>query len=78
VDIENPSSSLAFSVNPKIVRDESRDLVTPVFWEDNYFTLLPQEKRSIEVHFTADALDGEKPVLQIEGWNIDPLETAVE
>jgi len=78
VYLENPSSSLAFSINPKIIKGESKDLVTPVFWEDNYFTLLPQEKRSIEVHFTADALDGEKPVLQIEGWNIDPVETAVE
>ncbi len=48
IEIENPSSSLAFSVNPKIIRRDSKELVLPVFWEDNYFSLLPKEKRDAE------------------------------
>ena len=78
VIIENPSSSLAFSVNPKIVKSDSKDLVLPVFWEDNYFSLLPGEKRSAKVEFNAENLDGEKPVLQILGWNIQPLEIEID
>ena len=74
VEIENPSASLAFSVNPKIIKGDSKDLVLPVFWEDNYFSLLPGEKRSIRVEFNAENLDGATPVLAIDGWNIKPSE----
>ena len=47
IEIENPSASLAFSVNPKIIKKNSKDLVLPVFWEDNYFSLLPKEKNGV-------------------------------
>lgn len=74
VDIENPSDSLAFSVNPKIIKHNSRDLVLPVFWEDNYFALLPKEKRSLKVEFSAADLNGETPLLAMDGWNIKKSE----
>jgi len=74
VEIENPSASLAFSVNPKIIKNDSKDLVLPVFWEDNYFSLLPKEKRSIKVEFAAENLDGAKPILALAGWNIKSVE----
>jgi exo-1,4-beta-D-glucosaminidase len=74
VDIENPSASLAFSVNPKIIKSNSKDLVLPVFWGDNYFSLLPGEKQKITVEFNAEDLNGETPVLAIDGWNITHVE----
>ncbi len=74
VEIENPSASLAFSVNPKIIKNDSKDLVLPVFWEDNYFSLLPKEKRSVKVEFNSVDLNGEAPLLAIDGWNIKPSE----
>ena len=75
--IENPSSSLAFFINPKILKSTSKDLVLPVFWEDNYFSLLPGEKRTIKVEFNIENLDGEKPLLKVEGWNTKPYEKAL-
>jgi len=72
VELENPSASLAFSVNPKIIKGDSKDLVLPVFWEDNYFSLLPGEKRSLKVEFDAKSLDGTTPILSLAGWNIKP------
>lgn len=74
IDIENPSAFLAFSVNPKIVKNDSKDLVLPVFWEDNYFSLLPKEKRSVKVEFNSENLDGAIPILAIAGWNIKKAE----
>jgi exo-1,4-beta-D-glucosaminidase len=73
LDVENPSSTLAFSVNPKILKDVSGDLVTPVCWDDNYFSLLPKEKRRLKVQFDAKELGNEKPLLKIDGWNINPV-----
>lgn len=70
VTLENPSSSLAFSVNPKIIMRGSKDLVLPVYWDDNYFSLLPHEKRTIKVEFAEADLKGEQPAFAIDGWNI--------
>jgi exo-1,4-beta-D-glucosaminidase len=73
LEIENPSSTLAFSVNPKILKGVSNEMVLPVFWDDNYFSLLPKEKRTLNVEFDSKALGGEKPLLKIDGWNINPV-----
>jgi exo-1,4-beta-D-glucosaminidase len=77
LELENPSSSLAFSINPKIMRKNSNDLVLPVFWEDNYFSLLPKEKRRVKVEFNAKDMNGEEPVLKIDGWNIITVKQVV-
>jgi exo-1,4-beta-D-glucosaminidase len=74
VEIENPTASLAFSVNPKVIKKDSKDLVLPVFWEDNYFSLLPKEKRIVKVEFAAENLDGGTPILALAGWNIKTAE----
>jgi exo-1,4-beta-D-glucosaminidase len=74
LELENPASGLAFAVNPKIILKNSGELVCPVFWSDNYFSLLPGEKRKLKVEFFSGDLNGETPVLQIEGWNILRIE----
>jgi exo-1,4-beta-D-glucosaminidase len=74
VDIENPTASLAFFINPKIIMQNSKDLVLPIFWEDNYFSLLPGEKRQVKVEFSEKNLNGEDPALAIDGWNIVHVE----
>ncbi len=70
VTLENPGTVLAFAVNPKILKLTSKEPVLPVFWEDNYFSLLPKEKRVVQVEFDLKDLDGEKPLLKVDGWNV--------
>jgi exo-1,4-beta-D-glucosaminidase len=77
VDLQNPSSTLAFAVNPKIKKSVSGDLVLPICWEDNYFSLLPGEKRRVKVNFNIEDLGIEEPLLTIAGWNIKSEETKV-
>jgi exo-1,4-beta-D-glucosaminidase len=72
VELENASATLAFAINPKILKNNSRDLVLPVYWEDNYFSLLPGEKRKVSVEFNSEDLNGEAPVFKVDGWNITP------
>jgi exo-1,4-beta-D-glucosaminidase len=74
VTIENPGTGLAFAINPKILKLKSKDPVLPVFWEDNYISLLPKEKRVIHVEFDQKNLDGDKPLLKVEGWNVKATE----
>ena len=66
VTIENPGYGLAFAVNPKILKLTSKDPVLPVFWEDNYFSLLPGEKRVLHVEYNIKNLDGQKPLLKVD------------
>jgi len=73
LEIENPSATLAFSINPKILKSVSNDMVLPVFWDDNYFSLLPKEKRKVKVEFDVKALGSDEPLLKIDGWNINPV-----
>jgi len=78
VTIENPGTTLAFAVNPKILKLKSKAPVLPVFWEDNYFSLLPGEKKTVKVEFDARNLDGDKPLLKVEGWNVAAQEKEVK
>lgn len=73
VTVENTSSALAFFINPKILKSSSKDLVLPVFWDANYFSLLPGEKGTVKVEFNIKDLGGEKATLKVEGWNTKPF-----
>jgi len=41
----------------------------PIFWDDNYFSLLPQESREITATYAVAALDGSQPDVKVETWN---------
>ncbi|MBN2481484.1 MAG: hypothetical protein JXB19_07075 [Bacteroidales bacterium] len=76
-EFENTSDVLAFSINPKIKTSGAKELVLPVFWDNNYFSLIPHEKRVVTVKFEVSDLAGDKPFLQVEGWNIDLVELEI-
>jgi exo-1,4-beta-D-glucosaminidase len=69
VVVENKSDSVAFMVHPRLT---GGDDVTPIFWSDNYFSLLPGEKKTVMARFDAAALHGASPDLVVEGWNVEP------
>ncbi len=74
VTLENPGKDLAFAINPKLLKKTSLEPVLPVFWDDNYVSLLPGEKKVINVRFDKKLLEGEDPYLKIEGWNIKTVD----
>jgi exo-1,4-beta-D-glucosaminidase len=78
VTVENKGKGLAFAINPKILKLTSKDPVLPVFWQDNYFSLLPSEKKVVNVEFDKKDLSGEKPLLKVDGWNIKPFEKEIK
>ncbi len=70
VDISNPAYSIDLAVRLKIVRGKSNDRVLPTMYEDNYFSLLPKESKTLQVRFPNSALVGESPRLIVTGWNV--------
>ncbi|HEX9048841.1 MAG TPA: glycoside hydrolase family 2 protein, partial [Verrucomicrobiae bacterium] len=69
VEFTNASPSLAFALNPKLLFADTREPVLPVFWEDNYFSLLPGEQRSVEVSLEESQATGKKLLFKLDGWN---------
>jgi beta-galactosidase/beta-glucuronidase len=66
-EISNPSSNIAFFVNPQLW-NESEEIM-PTFWSSNYFTLAPGEKITVTA-LCPRLLSAKKPLLKLEGWNI--------
>jgi exo-1,4-beta-D-glucosaminidase len=71
VRVKNPSSSVAFQVRLRLANKKGDLDVVPVFWEDNYFSLLPGEERIISVSYDTANLQGAHPVIQVGGFNIE-------
>ncbi len=69
--VRNPSNHLAFMVYLSVKKGNADTSVLPIFWDDNYITLLPGETRTIKGHFHAGDLHGQTPTLQVSGWNVD-------
>ncbi len=65
----NRSDRIAFFVELLVVDEDSGEPVVPVFWRDNYVSLLPNETRIVVATFPATA---QKPALIVRGWNVEP------
>jgi exo-1,4-beta-D-glucosaminidase len=70
--IENKGQGVAFMVHPRVTRGKGGEDVSPILWTDNYFSLLPGEKRSLRAHYDDASLAGKEPVLEVEGYNVEP------
>jgi exo-1,4-beta-D-glucosaminidase len=69
---ENKGASVAFMVHPRVTRGKGGEDITPIFWSDNYFSLLPGEKKSVIAQFDFTSQDGVTPELVVDGWNVEP------
>ena len=66
----NPTDKLAFMVYLSVKQGNTENAVLPIFWDENYVTLLPGETRTIVGRFHAVDLHGSQPRLEITGWNV--------
>ena len=71
VDLANRSEGVALAARLKVIDVESGLLAAPVFYSDNYLSLVPQESRRVEIDLTA-LRKGRKLKLLLEGWNVEP------
>ena len=70
VTVKNLDSSIAFMVHLRVTRNKGGTDITPILWEDNYFSLLPGEQREVTASYSSSALAGDSAVLEVEGFNI--------
>ena len=70
VELDNQANNIAFFIELNVSGKKSGATILPVFWDDNYISLLPGEKRKIEATFFDKDLKNDKPELKISGWNL--------
>jgi len=70
VTAKNPSSSIAFMAHLRLTSGPGGDDVVPIFWSDNYFSLLPGEERVVSASYDPRVLDGRQGVLVVDGYNV--------
>lgn len=75
VSISNPKdNTVAFFNRISLVSSKTGERILPVFYEDNYISILPGETKKIVIDHTAK---GNTPMkVTVKGWNVD--ETSIE
>jgi len=70
--LENPTTHLAFFVHLRVTRGVDGEEVLPALWEDNYFELMPGEKREVTATYAQSSLGGAEAYVAVDGWNVTP------
>ena len=71
VTLENDSRTPALMIRLNIVGKNDGLQFLPVFYSDNYFALLPGEKKTVEVRWKDVDTRGNRPKLEVTGYNVD-------
>ena len=68
VDLKNGGKPVAFFMHLRVVKAGTEDEIAPVFWEDNFVSLMPGESRVV----TVGGLDGKVDTeVTVDGWNVE-------
>ncbi len=70
VVLRNPSQTIALMSHLQLRKARSGQRVLPVFYSDNYLSLLPGDRKTITVEAATSDLDGDAPLLAVDGWNV--------
>ncbi len=72
VKLKNTGPHVAFFIELGLIGDKTGRSILPVFWDDNYVSLLPGETKQLTARFSP-TLNGEKPLLRYSGWNVKEM-----
>lgn len=70
VTLTNSSSVVAVMTHVQLRDASTGNRVLPVFYSDNYVSLLPGESRSLTITAATADLNGDAPMLSVDGWNV--------
>ena len=63
--------AVALMAHMQLHRQSDGQRVLPVFYSDNYISLVPRESRTVTVSAKTVDLSGSRPILLVDGYNID-------
>jgi len=70
VTLHNPGMQIALMAHVQLRRKGDGERVLPVYYSDNYVSLVPNESRMITIEATTGDLKGEAALVLVDGWNV--------
>jgi len=70
VTVGNRSQTPALMAHLQLRQERSGRRVLPVFYSDNYLSLMPGDAKTLTIEADAADLEGEAPLLVLDGWNV--------
>lgn len=71
VTLRNPSSHVALMTHLQLHQKKSGKRVLPVFYSDNYISLVPGESATVTIEAATKDLQGDQPLVEVDGYNVD-------
>jgi mannosylglycoprotein endo-beta-mannosidase len=75
VTLANNTSHIALMSHLQLHQKKSGKRVLPVFYSDNYLTLVPGESTTLTIEAATKDFQGEDPLIEIDGYNVDVKST---
>ena len=69
--IENKTSTPALMIRLNVVGSKDGQQLLPVFYSDNYFSLLPGEKKEVRMSWKDEDTRGNEGKVLITGYNVE-------
>ena len=70
VTLHNPGTQVALMTHVQLRRKGSGERVLPVYYSDNYVSLVPNESKTITIETATSDLKGEAALVLVDGWNV--------
>jgi hypothetical protein len=74
VKLKNPTAHVALMAHLQLRRKTSGERVLPVYYSDNYVSLVPGETKTISIEAAESDLQGDVPCVMLDGWNVSTTE----
>jgi len=71
VTLANNTDHVALLSHLQLHQKKSGNRVLPVFYSDNYLSLVPHESTTVTIEAATKDLQGEDPVVEVDGYNVD-------
>jgi mannosylglycoprotein endo-beta-mannosidase len=71
VTLHNNSSHVALLSHLQLHQKKSGRRVLPVFYSDNYISLLPGESSTVSIEAATKDMQGDAPLIEVDGYNVD-------
>ncbi len=70
VTLHNPGTQIAMMTHVQLRRKHDGERVLPVYYSDNYVSLVPKESRTITIEAATSDLKGDTALVLVDGWNV--------
>ena len=71
VTLANNTSHVALLSHLQLHQKKSGKRVLPVFYSDNYLSLVPHESTTLTIEAATKDFQGDEPLIEVDGYNVD-------